>query len=174
MKKITPYLTFLVLLLTLSSNSCDEDILDVEIFTEMSRSIDLHLNQGQETINENYILDLKNDDTKDFLNKIKDVRIQKLTYRITSFSGDPEGSIAGKVYIEGFSFGPEIDNIKRAFDNNTTFEISNIDELNTIAELLKKNNQITVNLNGESACPNSSVDFTVEVTALLDITANPL
>ena len=174
MKKITPYLMLLLMLLTLTSNSCDEDILDVDISTEITRSIDLHVNQGKESIIENYTVDLNNDDTKDYINKIKNVTITKLSYKIKNFSGDPEGTISGTVSVEDFSFEPIVDNIKNAFDSNTEYKISNENELSTIAELLKEKGKITVEIDGESECPNNSMDFTIEVTAKLKITANPL
>ena len=174
MKNILKFLTVLTILFSFTFTSCDDDLLDVNFDTTVKATIAVRVEQGQETLNENVVLSLDNNDTNSYLNNINDVRIKKLTYKITSFIGDPDGSIDGTLMADNIVLDTKNFNVKDAYDAVTIFEVTNVNALNSAANLLRSNQEVTVSISGNSTSLNDSMDFTVEVTAVLGITANPL
>jgi hypothetical protein len=162
------------LLICVMFTSCDDDILDVDFNTTINATIVAHVDQGQEAIDESVVLSLDNNDTHDYLDNIKNVKIKKLTYKIISFSGDPEGYIDVDFYADTITLTAEDFFVKEAYDTATIFEITDVSKLNTMADLLKTNNSTTVGISGQSIAVEAALDFNIEVTAELEVTANPL
>lgn len=162
------------LLICVMFTSCDDDILDVDFNTTINATIVAHVDQGQEAIDESVVLSLDNNDTHDYLDNIKNVKIKKLTYKIISFSGDPEGYIDVDFYADTITLTAEEFFVKEAYDTATIFEITDVSKLNTMADLLKTNNSTTVGISGQSTAVEAALDFNIEVTAELEVTANPL
>ena len=162
------------LLICVMFTSCDDDILDVDFNTTIKATIVAHVDQGQEAIDESVVLSLDNNDTHDYLDNIKNVKIKKLTYKIISFSGDPEGYIDVDFYADTITLTAEEFFVKEAYDTATIFEITDVSKLNTMADLLKTNNSTTVGVSGQSTAVEAALDFNIEVTAELEVTANPL
>ena len=162
------------LLICVMFTSCDDDILDVDFNTTINATIVAHVDQGQEAIDESVVLSLDNNDTHDYLDNIKNVKIKKLTYKIISFSGDPEGYIDVDFYADTITLTAEDFFVKEAYDTATIFEITDVSKLNTMADLLKTNNSTTVGISGQSTAVEAALDFNIEVTAELEVTANPL
>ncbi|MBJ2174065.1 hypothetical protein JBL43_07445 [Aureibaculum sp. A20] len=154
--------------------SCDDDILDVDFDTTIKSTIVAQVKQGQETINESVDLSIDNNDTHDYLNKIKDVKIKKLTYKIISFSGNTEAYVDVDFYANTIILKTEGFNVKSAYDAATIFEVTEVSKLNSMADLLKNNKSIIVGISGQTTSDESDVNFTIEVTAELEVTANPL
>ena len=174
MKNTIKFLTVLVTVFSFTFTSCDDDILDVDFNTTVSQTIPIHVNQDQETVNESAVLSLDNSDTNKYLKKIKDVEITKLTYIITNFTGDTTGSVNVDFKADDLVLKTEGFIVKNANDNVTVFEITDVDKLNAMANLLKTNKSVSVGITGECVNKENSMDFNVEVTANLKVTANPL
>ena len=174
MKNSIKLLTVLVAIFSFTFTSCDEDILDVDFNTTVSQTIPIHVNQDQEIVNESAVLSLDNSDTNKYLKKIKDVEITKLTYIITNFTGDATGYVNVDFKADDVVLKTEGFTVKEAYDNVTIFEITDVDKLNAMANLLKTNKSVSVGINGECITKENSMDFNVEVTANLKVTANPL
>lgn len=154
--------------------SCDDDILDVDFDTTVKATIVANVDQGQETINESVVLSLDNSDTHEYLDKIKDVTIKKLTYRIINFSGDSQGSVDIDFYADNITLQTEAFVVNDAYNAATVFEVTDVSKLNTMADLLKTNNHTTVGITGNTVATEAEMNFNIEVTAQLEVTANPL
>ncbi|MBD0778053.1 hypothetical protein HPE56_09630 [Maribacter sp. ANRC-HE7] len=162
------------LLICFACTSCDEDLLDVDFDTTVKSTIVAHVDQGQETIDQSVDLSMDNNDTHDYLDKIKDVKIKKFTYKIISFSGNTEAYVDVDLYANTIILKTEGFNVKSAYDAATVFEITDVNKLNSMADLLKNNKSITVGISGQTTSNESEVNFNIEVTAELEVTANPL
>lgn len=174
MKNTIKFLTVLVIAVSFTFTACSDDLLDVDFTTSITEKIPITIDQGQEIISESAILSLDNSDTNKYLNKIKNVEITKLTYKIITFSGDESGSLdvefnANDIVLDNIDF-----NVKNAYSNVTIFEVTDVAKLNEMANLLKKNKQVTVGVNGNCSALEDAMDFTIEVTVALNVTANPL
>ncbi|WP_178983279.1 hypothetical protein [Winogradskyella helgolandensis] len=163
-----------ILLMCFVGTSCESDLLDVDFDTTVKSTIVAHVNQGQETIDESVILSLDNNDTHDYLDNIKGVTIKKLTYKIISFSGYSEGSVDIDFYADNVTLKTEAFVVKDAYNASTIFEITDVSKLNVMADLLKSNNKTTVGIKGSTIATDDAMNFNIEVTADLEITASPL
>jgi hypothetical protein len=174
MTKTIQFLTAILVLISLSS--CDE-LTDVHFNTSMTERIPVHIDQTQGSavsFNESVILNLDNDDTHDYLNSIKDIEINGLTYKLIDFSGDIDGTIDVQFYI---GVNPLLQNsitVKPTVDNATVFEITDVQELNTIATAFKNGHQVTARYQGTALCNDDNMDFKVEVNLEVDVTADPI
>lgn len=175
MKNTIKFLT-IVAVFSYIFTSCDEveKLADVDFNTTVTQNVPVFINQNQGAINESAILSLDNNDTNKYLSKIKDVKITKLTYKITKFSGDAKGSINVDFKADNIVLETESFIVKNAYDNATVFEVKDVNKLNEMAKLLKTNKSISVGITGQSVAEENSMDFNVKVTAQLEITANPL
>ncbi|WP_299105408.1 hypothetical protein [uncultured Winogradskyella sp.] len=162
------------LLICFMFTACDDDLLDVDFDTTVKATIVANVEQNQETINESVVLSLDNNDTHDYLNKIKDVTIKKLTYRIISFSGDSQGSVDVNFYADNITLKTEAFVVNDAYSSATIFEVTDVSKLNTMADLLKTNKSTTVGISGNTVATEAAMNFNIEVTAELEVTANPL
>ena len=88
--------------------------------------------------------------------------------------GDAEGSINGNLMADTIVLDTNNFNVKDAYNAVTIFEITDVDTLNSMANLLKNNHEVMVSIIGESISLNDSMNFKIEITAELDITASPL
>jgi len=171
MKKTTKLLALVVFGISFTFTSCDpKDLLDVDFVQNLSKEIPMHIDKGQETLNESIVLNY----TPDHLNKIKKVKITKLTYKIINFTGDPSGTIDADVYADNIFLGILDFNRKLELDNTTVFEVTDVDKLNEVAILLQDNKTLTIEIKGDSSAIDGAMDFKVEFTVVLEITANPL
>ncbi|MBP8793576.1 MAG: hypothetical protein KBH29_10390 [Lutibacter sp.] len=174
MKKAIRISAIMLVVFSFIFTACDDDILNVDFDTTITQSIPIHINQNQGTVNESAILSLDNSDTNKYLKKIKGVKIKKLTYKITNFSGDANGTINVDFKADNLVLKTEGFIVKSANDNATIFEVTDIDKLNDMANLLKTNKSVSVGITGQCVAEETSMDFKVEVTAKLEVTANPL
>ena len=176
MKKGIKFLAVLVTVFSFTFTACDEleDLVDVDFTTSISAKIPVAIDQGQETVNESVLLSLDNSATHDYLNKIEDVEITKLTYKIINFSGDATGTIDVSLFADDITLDLMKFTVKDAYSNGTIFEVTDVAKLNEMANLLKKNKSVTVGITGECNAPEDAMNFNVEVAASLKVTANPL
>lgn len=176
MKNKIKFLTVLVAVFSFTFTACDEieDLVDVDFTTSVSANIPVTIDQGQETVDEGVVLSLDNNATHDYLNKLEEVEITKLTYKITSFSGDALGTVDVSLYADDIKLDLNSFNVEKAYDGSTIFEVTDVTKLNEMANLLEKNKSVTVGIKGSCYAPESDMNFNVQVTASLKVTANPL
>jgi hypothetical protein len=174
MKNNIKFLTLLTLVFSFTFTSCDKDLLNVEFDTTAKATIVAHVDQGQETINESVVLSIDNSDTNKYLSNINDVKIKKLTYKIISFSGDEVGTIDVDFYADTIILITDQFVVKEAFEALIILEVTDISKLNAMASLLQDNLSITVGISGISSALQDEMDFNIEITAELEITASPL
>ncbi len=161
-----------------SFTSC-EDLTDVTFDTEVTERIDVNIpNTSGESVdfNSQNTIKLENGSGQidDYLNYIKDVEIKKLSYKIINFSGDENGVITASFKVNGTLLKEHVAmNVKTVADSGEIFEITDVQELNTIATALKNSNQVDVSYQGD-AITNDILNFKVEVTLELAITADPI
>lgn len=166
---------FSALLICFAFTSCDDDLLDVDFDTTAKATIVANVDQDQETVNEYVVLSIDNNDTHDYLDKIKGVKITKLTYRIISFTGNEEGTVDVDFYADNITLKDAASfNVKDAYDAGTIFEVTDVSKLNAMADLLKSNKSATVGITGNTVSNEIGMNFNIEVTAELEVTANPL
>ena len=162
--------------LILSLGSC-EKLLDVEIDTTLQESIAIHVDQTNGTAKDfsgSAVFNLDVDDLKDYEDLIKDVKIKSFTFELINFSGDQNGSIEGNLYVDGVLLYEDAFIVKSTVDAGTIFTIEDTDQLNTIAKSLKDGNDVNIIYSGEALSDNDTMDFDVEITIDVEVTANPL
>ena len=63
--------------------------------------------------------------------------------------------------------------VKEAADNQTVYQITEVNELNRIANALKSGQTVTVKYSGSALCDDDSMNFDIEVTLVAKITIDP-
>ena len=160
--------------------SCEEDIeelLNITFETFLTESIVIHVDQTSGTaanFNKTIVIDLDNPDTTDYLDLIEDLSITSLTYRIIDFTGDPAGTIDAEFIVNGVSLATNDIVVKTEADNGTVYEITDTALLNQIATDLKNNLQVSAEYTGTALCDADVMDFKIEVTVGVEITAEAL
>jgi len=172
MKKIIQLVVLLIL--GFIFNSCDEveDLADVQFSTKLEEKIPVHFGVTQEYISKSIELDFDNEDTHDYLEKIKSIAIKKITYKFIDFTGSENCYMNVEISSNSDVFELKEFFIKQSFDSETVFEITNVDKLNAMAIRLKNNHKVDFKMEGETT--GGEVDFKIEVKIELDIVANPL
>lgn len=148
-------------------SGCDEDDIaavlpDIDIAVSETEEIPVFVQktdgdwvQFSETTN----VSIVNNDTQKYLNKIKKVKIKRLRYRVLAFQGDPNGEVQGSFSADnGKTFQNQF-MVKKAFDDQTFYEVQDVDELNRIANALKSKNTIQVRYSGMALCDQDDLNF---------------
>jgi hypothetical protein len=174
-------MAFSLLFFGLVFSGCDEDDLavvlpDIDIAVNETEEIPVFVQktdgdwvQFSETTN----LTIVNNDTQKYLNKIKKVKIKRLRYRVLAFQGDPNGEVQGSFSADnGKTFQNQF-MVKKAFDDQSYYEVQDTDELNRIANALKSKNTIQVRYSGMALCDQDDLDFILEVEYEVEVTVNP-
>jgi len=173
--------SLLLLFLTLVFSSCKKDATEVNFTTNISAtSDDIVVNETSMKTNSNHYdvefeVNLENEDTQEYLDKIKDIDIQELNL---IFNG-----------LEDLAGNQTPTNLKITIDNNIVFEyngfkydlvasgekfqIENTDKIKEVAELLQNKKKVTVRIEGVIPDMNFH-QFTITVDALAKITADVL
>ncbi|PWH84893.1 hypothetical protein [Brumimicrobium oceani] len=165
---------FIGILLSLTFTSCEKDLLDVDFNTTIKEIIVANIDEGQQTIDHKVLLSLENEDTKDYLDKLKEVKINKLTYQIVSFSGNEDATVDIEFTAANTPLRKDAFVVSEAFNEGTVFEITDLDKLSSIADVLKENKKLETGFSGESVSNGEGVKFEIEVIAELEIIASPL
>ncbi len=173
------YISFIVLLLLgFSTNSCDEaeKLLDVPFNFTVTEEIPVHINQaaGSQDFMNTVILSIDNNDTHDYLNKIKEVTIKSLSYKLINHSGDNDCTASADLSIDNMKISSFSGNIKSVVDAGTVYKVDNVDDLNKIAQKLKTGHKVTAKFSGNALSQNSATDFKVQITMSVKMVANPL
>ena len=174
MKKLL-FIAFLFSSFLFSSCGDDlKDLLDVSINTTVTKDIDLSVIGGTNSLNQSVNVSLDNQDTNQYLNKLKTLEIKKMTYKIIEFTGDPDGKITANLKADNETLLTITDtNVKTSFDNATVFEVTNKNALITAASAFLTNKTINLTTSGSTVCINP-MTFKIKVTLELGIVANPL
>ena len=163
-----------VLLIAFTFNSCDDvkDLADVNFTTTLSENFDISISESQDNISDQVILNIDNSDTHDYLDKLKSVSINKLTYKFINYTGNESCNMEVEISTDGNIFETKTFQIKQAVDNGTIYEITDVAKLNAMATALKNNQQVSFKMEGTVS--DGPATFIVEVTAEVTIVANPL
>lgn len=163
-----------VLLVVFTFNSCDEAkaLADVNFDTTVSQDITIHIGENQEYISDEMTLNIDNADTHAYLDRLKNVTIKKLTYKFKDFTGNENCTINVEISTDNNVFETKEFTIKQEVDNETVFEITDVNKINAMSTALQNNKSVTFKMEGEVS--NGEADFKVEVTAELEVVANPL
>lgn len=171
MKKL---LLFTSLFICFIFTSCNSDILDIPFNTTITREIPVIVGSGTTALNNTITLSLDNEDTNKYLDKLKSVKIKKMTYKIIDFNGDAAGQITATILADGETLHT-ITNVvvKNAFDAGTVYEVTNKDALIKAATSLLTNKNITLKTTGQTQS-ETSMNFKIKVTLELGVVANPI
>lgn len=164
-----------VLLITLTFNSCDDttSLADIEFSTSLTKNVDVQIIESQVTFNKDFEIELDNDETHNYLSKIKSVAIDNFTYKFIDFTGNEDCAlnnmqiIVNEVILDSRDF-----EIKQSADDGTVFSITDESKLSEVAALLLTNQKITLNFGGD--VENGPANFKAEIKLDLTIVANPL
>jgi len=118
-------------------------------------------------------LDIINNQTKDYISKIKSLTINSLSYKIVNFAGDPIGKVDGSFAVANIISLQNAIVVKTEADNATIFQITDTNELNRIATLLKKGDPAEVKYSGSALCNDGDMNFSIEVTLDAKVTIDP-
>ena len=164
-----------------SFSSCDEDDIkgllpSFKVDINKTENIPVHIDQtngDRITFSEKTNLNIVDKNTEDYLNKIKNVEIITLSYKIINFSGDPIGDVEGSFSVADQVSLQNAFVVKTAADNQIVYKITEVNELNRIANALKSGQTIAVEYAGNALCEDGNMDFMVEVTLVAKITIDP-
>jgi uncharacterized protein (DUF2164 family) len=126
------------------------------------------------TFDEEVVINLQDGvgDIHDYLNHIKEIDVKEFQYEILSNSID--ATITASMYVDGRKVLDNITiNLNEAVQNSELFKVLAENELNRIANSMETNKQITIRYVGE-VNTDDPLNFTIKVTSLLGITANPI
>ena len=177
MKNSIKFLAVFVLVVTgFTFTACDEidDLTSVDFTSSLSDQFNLSFDESsEEAIDESLTFDLAdNNSVSKYLNKLKEVDITKITYRVTKYSGDENLNLNVGFYVNGSAVVPVTNyNLKSELGNE--FEITDPAILKTISTTLLSKKQVTLQLKGNY---NSKSAATAElyVTVYFDATAKAL
>jgi len=174
----------LVLAVLYSTTSCEEEIAGFTFSTTIVKLVKIQVpNTGdeQQIIYTTFVLKFEDGDGEinDYINKIKDIDIRKVSYRVSAFGG-------GDMTLMGnFSFYLDASPILidtalhpyHDFVEETVFSVERIDIpesiLSSNAQKMKIDKEISVNLSSDFSA-NVETAFTLEVSMEVEVTANGL
>ena len=174
-------IAFSLLFFGLVFSGCDEDDIssvlpDIDVAVSETEEIPVFVQKTDgdwvefsETTN----ITIVNNDTHKYLDKIKKVKLKRLRYKVLAFQGDPNGEVQGSFSADnGKTFQNQFQ-VKNAFDNQTVYEVQDVDELNRIGNALKSQKTIQVRYSGMALCDQDNMDFILEVEFEAEVTVNP-
>ncbi len=179
---------FVIFLSTVLFTSCSEDELDVDLQTTLYGDLDViaisgfdRMDSHKSTITDSEypfsksaILSLDNEDTHQYLNKIKNVKIKRLTYRVEDY-GTSHGTLSAILYADEREIHRVEDLLARDDAGEAiVFEIVDVDgKISQMESALLNNKNLTLTITGNRSC-SCSMTFKVRVTADVEAIANPL
>lgn len=179
---------FVIFISAIFFTSCSEDELDVELQTTLSQDLDVIATSGSDRMDghksaitdseypfsKSAILSLDNEDTHQYLNKIKNVKIKRLTYRVEDY-GTSHGTLSAILYADEREIHRVEDLLARDDAGEAiVFEIVDVDgKISQMESALLNNKNLTLTITGNRSC-SCSMTFKVRVTADVEAIANPL
>ncbi len=162
-----------VFIVMCSFTSCDkiDELTEYDFNTTLTESFNVTVAAGANTFNDAIDVNMVNSDTQEYMALLQDVSITNLTYRITNFNGDIDGTIVGSFLADGQTL--ETYNGVVSTEVGTVVPVSDVGTLNTIASKLKSGQNVIFALTGTGNC-DPAMTFTIEITIDLAITADVL
>jgi hypothetical protein len=180
MKNTIKFLTAFILSIAFSLISCDkvESLADIDFNSSLTGTFNLNFDgETDGTISESLKLDLaSDDDISEYLNKLKKIKITKITYEISKFDGDQYVDMNAGLYLYEeknnlIIVAPQNYNLDS--ETSVEYEITDSAILELISTELLSKKQIELLLKGDyQSLPQATAEITV--TVYFDVTANPL
>lgn len=167
-----------VFITALSLNSCKKD-LSINFNTSLNQKKSIHIDQtagSAVTFSENALVELENDDTKEYLDRIEAIEsINSFTYQFQNFTGDPAGYLSYDIIVNGTVIEHQ-DNviIKNESDDAKIFQVSDQEKLTKIADGLLNDQRVTFEFTGSAQCDAAPMDFDMEIKMNIGVSASPL
>ena len=114
-----------------SFSSCDEDdvaafVPDFDVNLKGTEIIPVKVDQTDGewvSFTSEAPISIVNNDTKDYLNKIKSVKLTKLSYKIKNFEGDDNGQVEASFNVHNQLSLMNAFRVRTAAENGTVYEI---------------------------------------------------
>jgi len=185
MKNSIKFLTVLVVT-GLTFTACDdiESLADIDFKSSLTDKYNIDFSGETEgAINESMTLDLAdNSSVSKYLDKLKKVKITRITYKLTKYSGDKYVGMNVGFYMNGNTIVAP-NKYDSDSDLGVEYEITDAAILQTISTTLLSSKKVTLQLKGEykSETPGkgknqseSAATAEITVTVYFEATANPL
>ncbi len=177
MKKLIKF--FAIIILTFGFTTCDkiddavDDLTEFDFNTTLTENFAVTLENGSGMdISKSVSVNVDNDETHEYLSKIKSVKINSLTYQVTNHSGeDDTANLDAIFFADQTDMMNQIITIKEASEAGTIFEVTDVTYLNSIASKLKNGDNVLLGVRGKSNSEGPT-DFVVFVTANVKVTAS--
>ena len=171
----------LLALLPFIISSCDlfDDVGDVNFNTQLTTSINVSVSPASAALSAVVLIDATNDsEVQLYADKIKGFKISNITYKVTNYDGPSpcQLSNASMRFSESASTPGSLvatiasQNIAAAVNQENTLDATSI--LTQIESFLTSSKKVYVHVAGE--VDPTPVDFTLEITMDVTVTANPL
>ncbi len=165
--------------MTFSFSSCDqaEELLNLtkDFDDTIVESIAINIDKtagDRVAFSNSTVLSIDDPALQPYINKIKSIEIKSLSYKVINFIGDPSGDVNGEFYIDNIVYLTNAFTVKTEADKGTIFKITEVAELNEIANKLKANKKLTAKYSGDALCDNDDMNFIIEITLDVKITVS--
>jgi len=163
-----------VAIIFISFASCTDDLTEFDFNSTQTKTFNVSLNSGSNVIDESVIFNIDNADTNAYLDHLKNVKINKMTYHISNYAGENAATTSFVAQYDGTPFHSLTGiNLKNANDSSTKFEVTDTNALNAIATKLLNRQNVNIKSIG-SVTHDNLVTFTVTITMELKVTADAL
>ena len=172
MEKILTKFGFLVAIFVVLS--CDDDITEININSDLSEEISVNATEADQNIAYETIIDAKDDsDISENLGRIKEYQIEAVTFRVEDYVGPETANLSGTLSVgnSSTSFSADIPsiNIKLFADEDYTIALSE-EQLDALESILLESNQLKITFTGSVS--EAPLSFTLIITAKTKVTAN--
>lgn len=176
MKTLFKTVTILAILAS-GTISCDDvkELADIKIDTVLTEYFEVNLEGGSDSeISNSMDISILTSEIKPYAEKLKDVNVEKVTFEIINYNGDAEAEFDVQFKADGTLFLEEIFVVSEAAANSTMFEVSNTNELNSLATKLLNNESVEIYFSAKSTNLDEPIYFKVEAKFYIEVVANPL
>ena len=171
----------ILLLILISFSSCKKSLGDVDFTTNLSKTSDeIVVNktkqQGVTGVYETeFVLDLSNSDTKEYLNKLKNLDLKEVGLSFQGLSGLINNR---NITTLSISFDDQVVIVLNNFvysqvANGNVFNLTQTQKLNEVAQILLNKKKVKIKIVGNIPDP-TEYHFFIKFMAKADITANVL
>lgn len=167
MKKIFPFLLALIVV-----QSCEEpvEITETMVITE-SATVTIDETNGT-AVNFNDVIEGDLNQVVSNFNSINDITIDSLSYSFANLTGNENASIvSASIDINGINVAVVSDlNIAQEVENESIFQITDVNVLNQLETSFLNNSAVTLNLSGMAISEEGDVSFDIELSMQLTAT----
>jgi hypothetical protein len=171
-----------IIALTFSNCSVFEKADDVSFNAPIEQTFNVNITTAgtNVTMNQEITLDATdNDEINKYKDKIKEVKVNKVTYQVTAFTGDFGTKFTGGVGVGSLTAAPVVTkaiadfDVRAAFQSGEEFQLDlTTDDVSKIAALLKTDKKVKTAWTG--LLSQTPVSFTVKVVIDATIKADAL